>query len=69
MTKKDYLLIAAALYETKPHKSYRHYPTAFFTWNKTVDSLSAKFKLQSSRYDEARFKAACGVERFREDDE
>jgi hypothetical protein len=73
MIKKDYELIAAVLYETRPRK--RRYPTTYtedcrqFVWQKIVDSLSAKLKLQSCRFDEARFKGACGVARFKEDDE
>ena len=56
MTKKDYVLIAAALASVKPtHTALRT------QWIMDIEALAARLATTNPRFDRARFLAACGV--------
>ena len=73
MTKKDYVLIAAALRGDAAHlapdavyKSYVTMPAwnkgAYDQWHTTVLAIAAALASDNPRFDRARFLQACGVQ-------
>lgn len=60
MTRKDYILIAAALKASRPADLYGN-DTARKTWYATVSELSLSLARDNARFDATRFFDACGV--------
>jgi hypothetical protein len=56
MSKKDYILLAAALRESEPT-----YDEARPSWVATCNNVANALGRQRAQFDRARFLAACGV--------
>ena len=56
MTKKDYVLLAAALLKAKSQTD---------AWQNTVCAVADALKADNPRFDSPRFFAACGTQDFR----
>lgn len=59
MTKKDYKLIAAALFHAKPSPEVKHYSTALDAWQATIVSIAQELKRDNSAFDIDKFVDAC----------
>lgn len=68
MTRKDYVLIAAALRKSKPAQvdarssRAKCYGEAVATWAGCVSATAAALAADNPLFDSERFLAACGVE-------
>lgn len=60
MTRKDFEIIAEALYTVKPGEDGLDGDKP--TWESTVRALARRFRLVNPRFDSARFFKACGME-------
>jgi hypothetical protein len=62
MTKKDYIRLAAAMLETKPHGRATPSAAAALTqWSYMVRTLADALADDSPRFDRQRFQIACGL--------
>lgn len=59
MTRKDYVLIAAALADAKLHRAVR--PDAIIQHSTDCNYLAAALSQDNPRFDRERFLKACGV--------
>lgn len=62
MTRKDYVLLAAALREARVEVTSNELYTVFKGWKRAVDALADALAKDNPRFDRDRFLAACDEE-------
>ncbi len=59
MTRKDYTLIAEALYRAKPSDAHA-LDDVYMGWGESVNQIADALAGENNRFDASRFLAACG---------